>query len=372
MQKTFKLIFLCGARDFHAMDWYFSAKNNDGDKNIQILTDLISGEGFQKLIDSTDNVNKLFVIDKLLFKNQSSIGNIWRNLIKFLVLPIQIFLVKRYHKKNPNSIYWAHSMYYIWLAWLSGVKYIGTPQGSDILIKPFKSKIFKWFSVKSIKKAEFITVDSEKMQEICFELSNVKPYIIQNGIDVNAILNLNSNHKKNEFKILSIRGLTPLYRIENILKSKSNSIKYRNVSLDLIYPFYDQTYIDALNKIQSNNNRYIGRVSRYNMYDIMSNSELTISIPFSDSSPRSVYEAIFCNSVVAITYHKYYDTLPKCMKERIIIIDINDPNWFDYSIEKSLEIKKCNYVPSEEALELFDQNRSYLKVKNLIINYSNI
>ena len=51
------LVFLCGARDFHAMDWYASAKELiDDSSNISIVTDLIEGEGFTKLVDSSDKV----------------------------------------------------------------------------------------------------------------------------------------------------------------------------------------------------------------------------------------------------------------------------------------------------------------------------
>jgi len=87
-----KLIFLCGARDFHAMDWYKSAKESITSMDIIILTDLIEGEGFSKLISEKDNVAKLLILDKVLFRNQSRLGNIWRNMLKLLVLPIQVYL----------------------------------------------------------------------------------------------------------------------------------------------------------------------------------------------------------------------------------------------------------------------------------------
>ena len=51
-----QLVFLCGARDFHAMDWYKSAKELLPEKDVFILTDLIEGEGFKKLINENDKV----------------------------------------------------------------------------------------------------------------------------------------------------------------------------------------------------------------------------------------------------------------------------------------------------------------------------
>jgi hypothetical protein len=56
-----------------------------------------------------------------------------------IVDALQILLLKRFAKKNPNTIFYAHSMYYLVLARAAKVNYVGTPQGSDILIKPLKS-----------------------------------------------------------------------------------------------------------------------------------------------------------------------------------------------------------------------------------------
>ena len=41
------LVFLCGARDFHAMDWYRRAKELLPEADTCILTDLIAAEGFK-------------------------------------------------------------------------------------------------------------------------------------------------------------------------------------------------------------------------------------------------------------------------------------------------------------------------------------
>ena len=67
------IVYLCGARDFHAMDWYRSTQKNidGGEINLILLTDLIQSEGYKKLITSKDNLHKLFVLDNFLFKIES-------------------------------------------------------------------------------------------------------------------------------------------------------------------------------------------------------------------------------------------------------------------------------------------------------------
>ncbi len=358
--KNDNLVFLCGARDFHAMDWYFSAKELLHNKSkISIVTDLIEGEGFAKLIDSSDIVHELIILDSLLFKTQSKLGDLWRNLLKFLLLPIQVILLRRFHKKNKNSIYFAHSMYYLWLAHFANLNFVGTPQGSDLLIKPFKNRLFRYLSLKALRSAKFITVDSEMMRLKCIQISGVNPYLVQNGIDLDSIKKSIKLNKKIESKnrILSLRGFTELYRINEIIQSRNFNLA--NTGIDFIYPFHDKTYKSTISL--SENDIDHGRVSRTNMYSLMKNTCLVVSVPSSDSSPRSVYEAIFCNSIVAITYQKYYDNLPECMQSRIIIVNMQNRDWLKLAFDKALHIKKKDFRPTSEALELFDQKKSFNK-----------
>ena len=102
------------------------------------------------------------------------------------------------------------------------------------------------------------------------------------------------------------------------------------------------------------------------MYELLGQTKLVISIPESDSSPRSVYESIFCGCAVAITYQPYYDVLPIDMKSRIILIDLQDETWFDKAIEFANKTILIPYTPSKEALDNFDQKKSFNKILDLI------
>lgn len=365
-----EIVFLCGARDYHAIDWYRSALFLLPDTEIVILTDLIAGEGFKKLINKSDKVYKLFIIDKYLFKKQSIYGNLWRNFIKILFFPLQVLLLKNFAKKYPNAIYHAHSMYYLWLAWAANIPFIGTPQGSDILLKPFKSYIYKYLSKKALQAAKAITVDSLAMKLKVFQISKKVAYLIQNGIDITDIqetiskINIDASERT---RVISIRGFTALYDIKQIVKSR-NSSKNFTYPISFIYPFYDEKYKNEVNTLLKSFDEDFGRVTRNEMYRLFMKSLLVISIPKSDSSPRSVYEAIFCGCAVAIRYQPYYDTLPDCMKEKIIIIDVNDNNWFDAALQKAREIIKNDFKPSKDVLTYFDQRKSFEIVKEIYYN----
>tara|TARA_B110001452_G_scaffold67562_1_gene54401 strand:- start:319 stop:1443 length:1125 start_codon:yes stop_codon:yes gene_type:complete len=368
-----KLIFLCGARDFHAIDWYRSAEEQLNKENLCILTDLIAGEGFQKIVSEDDNVYSLIILDKLLFRGQSNIGNLWRNILKLLMLPLQIILIKKFNKRNPNSIYHVHSMYYLWLAAGANIDFVGTPQGSDILVKPFKSKIYKTLSIWALRSAKYITVDSKKMRDKVFEISGIEAKIIQNGIDIKAIGGgriFTSKKVLIRDRLVSIRGFSPLYRIEELFIARNIENNAKDFPISLIYPFYENKYKQKILKYLTANDEDLGRVNRTQMYELLFESQLVISIPSSDSSPRSVYEAIFCGSAVAITYHPYYDTLPICMKERIILVDLDNENWLLNATKDANLIITSYFIPCEKALDLFDQRRSFKRILSLI-NESN-
>lgn len=370
MLKKKPIIFLCGARDFHAMDWYKSAKELIKDREISIITDLIEGEGFKKLIKNEDKVYNLLILDNLLFKKQSIFGNLWRNILKLLVLPLQVYLLKNFAKKKPDAIYHAHSMYYLWLAWLAGVPFIGTPQGSDILIKPFKSKFFRLLSAKAMRAAIAVTVDSQNMQEKAEHISGIKPFIIQNGIDIAAIDKINLLTKKNKIRnipILSIRGFTSLYQIKELVTARNKTVLLQKkiIPITFIYPFYEQLYKNEIKSMFKDKDNDLGRVDRDSMYQLMLKSKLVVSIPMSDSSPRSVYESIFCGAAVAVVNNNYLNLLPECMLSRIIIVDLNSKDWLEKAIIKANIIIQQPYIPSEKAIEMFDQRKSFLKIVKL-------
>lgn len=372
MRNEKELVFLCGARDFHAMDWYSRAVERMGYSKVSIMTDLIESEGLPRLINKNDRINKMIIIDSFLFKTPSNIGNVWRNIIKLLVLPLQVIILTRFlNNSNSNVVFYAHSMYYILLAHLARVEFVGRPQGSDILLKPFKSRIYKKLSTMAMMSAKYIIIDSMSMSTvIATKMSRkINTIVIPNGIDIksiNLIQEQGLSMKKSK-NILSVRGLTSLYRIENIIESRNNS-KISDWSLSFIYPFFDNKYKKSIESKFMNYDLDIGRLEKDNYYKLLVSSSIVISIPDSDSSPRSVFEAIFCGCVVIITHHSYYDTLPECMKERIIIINLDNNNWLENAIIEAESIINKKFVPTNKALYAFDERNTFDKMYDCIFD----
>lgn len=346
------VIFVCDSRDYHAMDWFHVVKDICNDKQIAVATDIVDRSGVESLIRRDDSVILLYDINPFLIKGKTRIGDIWRNGIKVITTPFQIWGLRKLAQENPEVVFHAHSMYYIFLCWLAGIKFVATPMGSDVLVRPDESRIYKYLTTRSLKAAEVITVDSVKLYDKVKEISGSESKIIQNGIDVAEISSFeNSAGERN--KIVSIRGFYPNYQIEKLLSSRNNMSNPPGITF--IYPFYEENYRVKLKADFIGSDIDSGRLGKEDLYKLLWESYMVVSIPESDSSPRSVYEAIFCGCAVAVTYSPWIDSLPSCMTSRVIVVNLENPGWFQEALMIGKEIASGRYIPSREALELYDQ-----------------
>jgi hypothetical protein len=358
---TDKIIFVCDSRDYHAIDWFHIVNDICYDKgySVMIATDIFDENEKFNLINKSDSVIQLYNINKLLIKKQSRFSDIWRNIIKLVTTPLQIFGLIKLRKQFPNAVFHAHSMYYIFLCWLARLKFIATPMGSDVLVRPSESNIYRLMTIYSLKAATQITVDSVEMQQMIMELSNKNSSIIQNGIDTRMITSFISETKlRNE--VVSIRGFYPNYQIEELLNSRE--ICEINIGITFIYPFYESSYRDSILARFIPEDKDLGRLTKVELYKLLTSSFLVISIPESDSSPRSVYESIFAGCCVAVTYSEWIDYLPSCMRSRLILVDLSDHLWLSKAITTAKQISKIKYIASKEALIEYDQFESMKKV----------
>lgn len=354
----FQLVFICSAKSHHSIDWFNSAKNIC-ELPPYILTDSKCSEGFEYRFTNVENVYDLFIIDRFLFNKISPIGNIWRNIIKLICLPLQIYLLKHFSKKNPNSIYFAHGMYYIWICYFAGVKYIGNPIGSEILIRTYKSFFYKFLSILSIKSSLFILCDSKKMANRIYKISKKESFIVQNGVEIDLIRKISKQKKIRQKKLVSFRGLTSLYRTKEIFLARERIESEFLIPIRLIYPFSNTSYKKQIYPYMKRVDVDLGKLSKVKLIKEFHKYLLYISIPKSDSSPRSVYECILSGGIVATTKEDYYDDLPKTLQKRIIIIDLNDKDWLKKAINTARKLNSKEFDITKINLNQFDQVHSF-------------
>ena len=364
-EKKYNLVFLCNTRDFHAMDWVRSYKDLSGCEPV-IFTETRSGEGLKDLSEGYSLVHNLFIIDFFLFSNLSKLTSIYRNFLKILLISLQIIIFKIKIKKFKlnKSIFHCHGMYYSLLASLSGVKFISTPQGSEILIR-YHSFFYRIIADFIFKKSFFITVDSISMKKKINKLFKKKIHVIQNGINIDLIekIKLSTNFKKKN-AALSPRGMNSLYRIKEIIFA-FNSFKNNLSSLDFCYPFFNINYLQEVKKLIKSKSKFFGQLQRTDLIKKFIQYKYVISIPVSDSSPRSVYEAVICGCIVIVQYNEYVLNLPKQIKNRIIMVDINNPNWLEEALQKAKACTPIHSIDLETKIYL-DQKYQMKKILEII------
>lgn len=354
-----QVLFLGNGRCYHTMDWFRSAQRLQPDPPPVIVTDLIEGESFDRLIRPGDRVERLLVIDWLLLRKQSRLGDIWRNLLKLFLLPLQAFLLGRVVRKYPQSVIHAHSTYYIAMARASGCRYVATPQGSEVLARPYRSRFYHAFARYAFERATCITVDSVAMQRCLRELFDLDSVVVQNGIDIDAMRETGDAPVVRD-RIVSMRGIVPNYQIDLLLDARNRTLP--GIPIDFCYPFDGEEYRKAIADKFIAADRDLGRLSRPDLYRLLRSALLVVSIPLSDSSPRSVYEAIFSGCMVAAIDGAWIGQLPECMKARVMIVDPNSDAWLRDALEAARMRVREPYVPSREALEMFDQKLSMQKI----------
>jgi hypothetical protein len=363
-------IFLCGLRDFHAIDWLRSFEKNCPDYRYVIICDSIEAEGEKSLISKHDLVEKLIIIDKFLFKSKNKFSNLFRNALKLILTPIQLLILYLKVKKYNNPVVFANGAYFVFLASILNIKFVANPIGSEILIRPFESALYKYFLKRSLQKASLITLDSYKMQSVLKELFNLDSVVIQNGIDLSKILsfkNTVSQDKKYNLRsqYTSVRAITPLYNIDKIILARNSSI-YKDLKIDFIYPFFDLKFKNRWFKLFSIGDSDLGRLEDVMYYRQLSISKVVFSVPSSDASPKSVYESIFLGCVVVVKNLEYLEMLPKAMRDRIVVVDFHNVNWFEDAIIKAEIILKEDFIPDDESLDFVNRDISVLKLFKLI------
>lgn len=359
MKTQDTILFVCDANDYHAIDWYDEVRRIASEYNVLVVTDIAVRNDERNHEHLQHKVLMLSNINWLLLKRQSQFANHWRNVVKMLSIPLQVLMLRRLSAKFDGALFHAHSMYYIVLCWLAKVKFIATPMGSDVLVRPGESRLYKWMTTRSLRAATVITVDSLRMQSTVEGLSGRSSNVVQNGIDVRAIRSLDSDKPERRY-VTSIRGIDPNYQIHRLVKTRNATATA--VDLTIVYPFAEAGYMREVQSILQAGDRVLGPLPRMDLYKVLVSSLLVISIPQSDSSPRSVYEAIFCGACIAATKSSWIDALPPCMRSRITIVDLSEPSWLVDAMANARRITSTPYTPSIDALVQYDQHESMKRV----------
>ena len=353
-----KIFFIGDAEDFHVVDKFNQATQTIKSREIFLFSGIsIERSDLEHSILNESNVIK-YDFSGLLFSAFLKNSQLAKNVFKASLYPLQIILLKYLVWRNSSAVFHAFTMYYAVLCLFTRLQCVVTPQGSEVLQRLDRSRIYRFCAIKALRYATAVIVDSIEMQT---KLSGygVQARVFKNGFDTQAVVKKNRETSVRE-AVVSIRALRPLYRIDRIFDARDRLPVEQ--PLQLVYPGLDFGFRNKVvdRFIASDND--LGRLDKNELYALLCKSKLVISIPETDSSPRSVYESIFAGAAVAVTKAPYLDELPCCMKERIIVIDLEDRHWLDGALEFANAVAKAPYVPSEKALSLCDSGITMKKI----------
>jgi len=280
--------------------WLFSDKEDYLKRQLFNNVEVVEAEGYLGWLLNFFNIKShfLFQINKLISA---------RLFAARIDVTVKEFNIKIIH---------AHSLYYGYLLSFikSDVLIVFTPMGSDIIIHAQRSFIYQYMAKRIFNKANIVTGDSILLQKSGYKVGAKKErnYIIQNGVDSSIFFPKENNLKKiynisdDEFLLFSPRAITPLYNIDIIIDAIYN-LKSSGYKIKCMFSFafggeYSIQLKSQIKKLGLESNViWLGFLDYKEMAEHYNAADIIISVPSSDSSPKSVYEAMFCKKPVIVS-----------------------------------------------------------------------
>ena len=248
----------------------------------------------------------------------------------------KLISVRRYAREIENvvaeshiDIIHAYSLYSGYVASFINVDVpiIFTPLGSSLIIHAQNNLLYKLMAKRAFSHADIVTNDSLILQTKGYNLGADRQhnYIVQNGVDSRVFypkangIKATYGIKQSDTLIFSPRGLDDLYNIDVILASLQ-IIKKQGLSFKCMFSFaFGESSLEKLkilaHKLDVEDDViWLGCLTYDEMAVHYNAADIVVSVPSSDSSPKSVYEAMFCKKPIVVTNLKWsHEILHDCI-----------------------------------------------------------
>lgn len=217
----------------------------------------------------------------------------------------------------------AHALY----AWFSGCKrIIVSAWGSDILLRPKQSRMYRWLIRFLIPKMSLITAVSNQVMNELIGLGARQEQILNfpMGIPLREYEKLRENAAKKELVICSPRLHEPLYNLNIILEA------FARITPDFpaveLWMLGDGSSTGDLKRYVTDNRltkvTFWGRLSPGDALEKIARSMVMVSIPCSDGTPVSMLEGMAAGCMLVVSdLPAYHDWIKD--GENGLIVDSN-------------------------------------------------
>jgi len=184
--------------------------------------------------------------------------------------------------------------------------YVITTLGTDVLISPVQSKIYKLLIKYAFSKADWITAMADHMKTAIENLgvNQNKVNIVPFGIDPLVFNDSARKLSTDKFVITSTRNFEPVYNIPHLIYSiEKVKLKIPNIHLNLIGSGSLQNKIEKLIEAKGliDNVTFFGKVTQTKIAEVLNQSHLFISVSLSDGNNISLNEAMACGAFCIAT-----------------------------------------------------------------------
>ncbi|HEX8516810.1 MAG TPA: glycosyltransferase family 4 protein [Bacteroidia bacterium] len=228
-------------------------------------------------------------------------GGNWKVLLQFRE-------VKTLLKNINPDIFHAHyaTSYGITGALCGFHPYIITALGSDVLISPKRSLIYRLLLKYAFSKADWITSMADHMRNAIIEMgvSPSKTDTVPFGIDPKIFNDTSRAVPEGKFVITSTRNFEPVYNIPHLINAVA-MIKDQipGLQLNMIGAGSQRKEVEALVKEKGLEDlvTFFGKVPQPEIAKTLNASHLFISVSLSDGNNISLNEAMACGAVCIAT-----------------------------------------------------------------------
>lgn len=260
----------------------------------------------------------------------------------------------------------AHSLYYGFVS--SGIRndipVVFTPMGSDIIIHAQEHPVYRYMARKAFSRADVVTGDSLLLRKQGYKVGAKQEhnYIVQNGVDTEIFYPKDNDIKnqlgvtREEVLIFSPRALTELYNIDVIIKSLAllRDAGYK-IKCMFSYAFGGEYLRKLKNMVKElsleGNVIWLGYLEYHEMAEHYNAADIVVSVPSSDSSPKSVYEAMFCKKPVIVSDLEWsYELLSDC--KCLLRVKVRDTDALANGIKYLIDNKSQRDAVASNAYDL--------------------
>lgn len=272
---------------------------------------------FKKNYSEIQELNKLEDISGIKYYNLPVLNFKKISIIKKIINTIKCYKFTRriIRKEKPDILHAGYVQKYGFIAALTGFKpFLLMPKGSDVLIEPYKSILYRFITKYTFKAADIIQCDADFVKECILDIRKMPENKVvvfpQLGVDLekfkpqNSVSNIISSLDWKEKKIIIMsRYLKPVYGIEYFFDAIMDIIKQEDFRVIMCG---DGPLRRELEDLISKNGiedyvHFAGHVKNEALPALLNSVHVYVSTSLSDGTSLSLLEAMACGLPVIVS-----------------------------------------------------------------------